>query len=66
MNRYSGWYREGITHGDPVWKRSLVNDQDCLFVGFLPFNILQHKFVHRSDEDNVRRVDSFVKLAVGK
>ena len=44
---------------------TLVSDQDRLFVGFFPFNILRHIFVHCSDEDDVGRVDDLVKLTVG-
>ena len=63
----------GITHGDPVWNEvTLVNNQDDLFMGFLLFDILQHRLAHRSDwisgiedvEDNVGRVNDFVKLAI--
>jgi len=62
-----------VTHGDPVWNEvTLVDDQDDLLMGFFLFDILQHGFTHRSDwissveyvEDNVGRVDDFVKLAI--
>jgi len=63
----------GIAHGDPIRNEiTLVNDQNDLLVSFLLFDILQNGFAHRSNwisrveymEDDIRRVDDLVKLAV--
>ena len=68
-----GFRQARVAHGDPVRNEvTLVNDQDDLLMSFLLLDVLQHRFAHRSDwissieyvEDNVRRVDDFVKLAI--
>ena len=62
-----------MAYSDPVRNEvTLVDDQDDLFVSFLLPDILQNRFAHRSDwisrveyvEDNVRRIDDFVKFAI--
>ena len=62
-----------MAYSDPVRNEvTLVDDQDDLFVSLLFFNVLQNRFAHRSDwisrveyvEDNVRRIDDFVKFAI--
>ena len=62
-----------MAYSDPVRNEvTLVDDQDDLFVSFLLLDILQNRFTHRSDwisrveyvEDNVRRIDDFVKFAI--
>lgn len=72
MTKVSGGEGE-ITYGDPVRDEvTFVDDQYDLFMSFFLFDILQHRFAHRSNwissieyvEDNVGRVDDFVKLAV--
>lgn len=62
-----------MAYSDPVRNEvTLVDDQDDLLVSFLLLDILQNRFAHRSDwisrveyvEDNVRRIDDFVKFAI--
>ena len=66
---------ERITHGGPVRNDvTLFNDRDDLFMGLFLLDILQHRFAHHSNwtssveyrvEDNIGRVNDFVKPAIG-